>query len=162
MAIIVLPDAQEDLLWLQAYMLDKWSEDEWVQAENEIFDKLALVDSGLLSGACVQELASIDQMQTVNLTKRLAYCLEMPAAKRTRFCATGFHPAITSLHHQRINLMLTVGSVGQNCQDVFLRELREVFKHRLLCHPTGQHGQNIINRYAQASNAGPATALSGL
>ena len=49
MAIIVLPDAQEDLLWLQAYMLDKWSEDEWVQAENEIFDKLALVDSGLLS-----------------------------------------------------------------------------------------------------------------
>jgi hypothetical protein len=53
MAIIVLPDAQEDLLWLQAYMLDKWSEDEWVQAENEIFDKLALVDSGLLSGACV-------------------------------------------------------------------------------------------------------------
>jgi len=59
MAIIVLPDAQEDLLWLQAYMLDKWSEDEWVQAENEIFDKLALLDSGLLSGACVQELASI-------------------------------------------------------------------------------------------------------
>ena len=49
MAIIVLPDAQEDLLWLQAYMLGKWSEDEWVQAENEIFDKLALVDSGLLS-----------------------------------------------------------------------------------------------------------------
>ena len=59
MAIIVLPDAQEDLLWLQTYMFDRWSEDEWVQAENEIFDKLALVDSGLLSGACVQELASI-------------------------------------------------------------------------------------------------------
>ena len=67
MAIIVLPDAQEDLLWLQAYMLDKWSEDEWVQAENEIFDKLALVDSGLLSGACVQELASIGIFEYENV-----------------------------------------------------------------------------------------------
>jgi plasmid stabilization system protein ParE len=67
MAIIVLPDAQEDLLWLQAYMLDKWSEDEWVQAENEIFDKLALVDSGLLSGACVQELATIGIFEYENV-----------------------------------------------------------------------------------------------
>jgi hypothetical protein len=36
--------------------------------------------------------------------------------------------------------MLAIGSVGQNCQDVFLRELREIFKHRLLRYPTGQDG----------------------
>ena len=28
--------------------------------------------------------------------------------------------------------MLAIGRVGQNRQDVFLRELREIFKHRLL------------------------------
>ena len=67
MAVFVLPDAQEDLLWLQAYMLDKWSEDEWAKAENEIFDKLALVDSGLLSVACVKELASIGIFEYKNV-----------------------------------------------------------------------------------------------
>jgi len=59
MAIIVLPDAQEDLLSLQEYMLDKWSEADWLRAEDEIFDKLALVDAGLLSGAHVPELAAV-------------------------------------------------------------------------------------------------------
>ena len=59
MAIVILPSAQEDLLWLQEYMLDKWSESEWIEAENEIFDKLALVDSELLTGAPVQELAAV-------------------------------------------------------------------------------------------------------
>ena len=59
MAIVILPSAQEDLLWLQEYMLDKWSESEWIKAENEIFDKLALVDSELLTGAPVQELAAV-------------------------------------------------------------------------------------------------------
>jgi plasmid stabilization system protein ParE len=59
MAIIILPDAQEDLLSLQEYMLNKWSETDWLNAENEIFEKLALVDTGLLTGAPVQELASV-------------------------------------------------------------------------------------------------------
>jgi toxin ParE1/3/4 len=59
MAIIVLPDAQEDLLSLQEYMLNKWSETDRVNAENEIFDKLALLDSGILTGAPIQELASV-------------------------------------------------------------------------------------------------------
>ena len=59
MAIVILPSAQEDLLWLQEYMLDKWSELDWIKAENEIFDKLALVDSELLTGAPVQELAAV-------------------------------------------------------------------------------------------------------
>jgi toxin ParE1/3/4 len=59
MAIFILPDAQEDLLSLQEYMLDKWSETDWLRAENEIFDKLALVDKGLLTGAPMQELATV-------------------------------------------------------------------------------------------------------
>jgi toxin ParE1/3/4 len=42
-AIFILPDAQEDLLSLQEYMLDKWSASDWLKAEDEIFEKLALV-----------------------------------------------------------------------------------------------------------------------
>jgi hypothetical protein len=37
MANIFLPDAQEDLLSLQEYMLDKWSEADWLNAEVQIF-----------------------------------------------------------------------------------------------------------------------------
>ena len=59
MAVIILPDAQEDLFSLQEYMLDKWSEADWLKAEDEIFEKLVLVDTGLLTGASVQELASV-------------------------------------------------------------------------------------------------------
>lgn len=59
MAVIILPAAQEDLLSLQAYMLDKRSEADWLKAEDEVFDKLALVDTGFLTGAPVPELASV-------------------------------------------------------------------------------------------------------
>jgi len=57
MAIFILPDAQEDLLSLQEYMLDEWSESDWLKAEDEIFEKL--VEKGFLTGASVQELASV-------------------------------------------------------------------------------------------------------
>ena len=67
MAIIILPDAQEDLLWLQEYMLDKWSETDWLNAENEIFEKLALVDTGLLTGASVQELTAVGIFEYQNV-----------------------------------------------------------------------------------------------
>jgi plasmid stabilization system protein ParE len=67
MAIIILPDAQEDLLSLQEYMLSKWSETDWLNAENEIFEKLALVDTGLLTGAPVQELASVGIFEYQNV-----------------------------------------------------------------------------------------------
>ncbi len=67
MAIVILPDAQEDLLSLQEYMLDKWSETDWLNAENEIFEKLALVDTGLLTGAPVQELASVGIFEYQNV-----------------------------------------------------------------------------------------------
>ena len=53
MAIIILPDAQEDLLSLQEYMLNKWREADCLKAEDEIIEKLALVDTGFLKwGAC--------------------------------------------------------------------------------------------------------------
>jgi toxin ParE1/3/4 len=58
-AIIILPDAQGDLLSLQEYLLDRWSESDWLKAEDEICEKLALVDTGFLTGAPVQELASV-------------------------------------------------------------------------------------------------------
>ncbi len=59
MAIIILPDAQADLLTLQDYMLDKWGEAAWLKAEEEIFEKLEKVDSGIFNAAPVQELASV-------------------------------------------------------------------------------------------------------
>jgi len=59
MAVIILPDAQDDLLWLQEYMLNKWGETSWLKAEDEIFDKLTKVDAGLFNGTPVQELASV-------------------------------------------------------------------------------------------------------
>ena len=43
MAVFILPAAQDDLFSLQAYMLDKWCESDWLMAEDEIFEKLALV-----------------------------------------------------------------------------------------------------------------------
>jgi plasmid stabilization system protein ParE len=59
MAIIILPSAQDDLYALQEYMLAKWSEADWLKAEDEIFDKLEKVDAGLFNGTPVQELASV-------------------------------------------------------------------------------------------------------
>ena len=59
MGIFILPDAQEALLSLQECMLEKWSELDWLKAEDEIFEKLVLVDTGFLTGAPVQELASV-------------------------------------------------------------------------------------------------------
>lgn len=67
MAVIILPDAQEDLLSLQDYMLDKWGEVAWLAAEDEIFEKLAKVDSGILDGAPVQELAAVGIVEYRNV-----------------------------------------------------------------------------------------------
>ncbi len=67
MAIVILPDAQDDLLTLQYYMLDKWSQADWIIAENEIFEKLALVETGLLTGPAVQELASVGIFEYQNV-----------------------------------------------------------------------------------------------
>lgn len=67
MAVIILPDAQEDLLALQEYMLEKWSEADWLKAEDEIFEKLDLVDSGFLTGSQLQELALAGVSEYLNV-----------------------------------------------------------------------------------------------
>jgi plasmid stabilization system protein ParE len=67
MAVIILPAAQDDLLSLQAYLLDKWSEADWLKAEDESCEKLVLVDTGFLTGAPVQELASVGIFEYQNV-----------------------------------------------------------------------------------------------
>ena len=67
MAVIILPDAQADLLSLQDYMLDKWGEVAWLKAEDESFEKLEKVDSGIFNGAPVQELASVGILDYLNV-----------------------------------------------------------------------------------------------
>jgi plasmid stabilization system protein ParE len=59
MSVIVLPDAQADLLSLQDYMLGKWGEAAWLKAEDDSFEKLEKLDSGIFHGTPVQELASV-------------------------------------------------------------------------------------------------------
>jgi len=59
MAVIILPDAQGDLLSLQEYMLEKWDEATWLKAEDEVFGKLESVASGVFNGRPVPELASV-------------------------------------------------------------------------------------------------------
>lgn len=59
MAIVILPDAQSDLLDLQDYMLERWTPELWLAAEQDIFDQLAQVDSGFITGPVVPLLASV-------------------------------------------------------------------------------------------------------
>jgi plasmid stabilization system protein ParE len=67
MSIIILPDAQDDLLSLQEYMLDQWSEASWLTAEDEIFDKLEKVDAGLFNGTPVKEMVSVGMVDYQNV-----------------------------------------------------------------------------------------------
>lgn len=67
MAIIILPDAQADLFALQDYMLEKWGAATWDVAENEIFEALARIESGILDGAPIQELAAIGMTDYLNV-----------------------------------------------------------------------------------------------
>ena len=48
-------------------MLDQWSESDWLKAEDEIFEKLVLVDTGFLTGAPVQELATVGIFEYQNV-----------------------------------------------------------------------------------------------
>lgn len=59
MAIVILPDAQADLLDLQDYMLERWTTELWLAAEDDIFAQLAQVDSGFITGPVVPLLASV-------------------------------------------------------------------------------------------------------
>jgi plasmid stabilization system protein ParE len=66
-AVILLPDAQDDLLSLQDYMLAKWGEALWLKAEDEIFEKLTAVDNGQFNGTPVKELAAIGIFDYANV-----------------------------------------------------------------------------------------------
>ena len=59
MAVITLPDAQEDLLSLQEYMLDKCDVTTWLKAKDEIFEKMESVAAGVSHGRPGPELASV-------------------------------------------------------------------------------------------------------
>lgn len=62
MTVVILPDAQADLLELQDHMLDRWTPALWSAAEDDIFAQLARVDSGLISGPVVPLLGSVGIM----------------------------------------------------------------------------------------------------
>lgn len=59
MAIVILPDAQANLLDLQDYMLERWTPELWLVAEDDIYAQLAQVDSGFITGPVVPLLASV-------------------------------------------------------------------------------------------------------
>jgi len=59
MAIVILPDAQADLLDLQAYMLERWTIEFWLVAQDDIFAQLAQMDSGFVAGPVVSLLAGV-------------------------------------------------------------------------------------------------------
>ena len=67
MAVIILPDAQDDLISLPKCMLERWSEADWLTADDEIFEKLVLVDAGFLTGAPVRELALVGVFKYQNV-----------------------------------------------------------------------------------------------
>lgn len=67
MAVIILPDAQEDLLSLQEYMLDKWGEIAWLKAEDALFEKLAKVNAGIYPGTAINELAAVGIFEYQNV-----------------------------------------------------------------------------------------------
>ena len=76
MTIVILPDAQADLLELQDYMLDRWTHDLWAAAEEDIFAQLARVDSGLITGPVVPLLGSVgitDDRTVLSSHHRLLY-----------------------------------------------------------------------------------------
>jgi plasmid stabilization system protein ParE len=75
-AVVLLPDAQDDLFALQDYMLQKWGEALWQKAEDEIFDKLTAIDAGHFNGAPLQELVPIgifDYKNALTSHHRLVY-----------------------------------------------------------------------------------------
>jgi hypothetical protein len=56
MAIVILPDAQADLLNLldlQDTMLQRWTPELWLAAEDDIFAQFAQVESGFITGPVI-------------------------------------------------------------------------------------------------------------
>ncbi len=59
MTIVILPDAQADLLDLQDYMLNRRAPELWTVAKDDIVTQLARVDAGLITGPVVSLLGNV-------------------------------------------------------------------------------------------------------
>ena len=76
MAIIILPDAQDDIKALRRYMIKKWNLPMWVDAKREIFTRFEDIQSGKLNGFQIPELASLGidtYQQTLTSHHRIVY-----------------------------------------------------------------------------------------
>ena len=93
MAVIILPAAQDDLLSLQAYLLDKWASADWLKAEDESCEKLVQVDTNFLTGTSVQELASVGIFEYQNVFTSHHKLVYRRISPNTR-------PACTSTKHR--------------------------------------------------------------
>ncbi len=103
MAIIILPDAQEDIKALRRYMVKKWNLPMWVDAKREIFARFEAIQSGKLNGFQIPELASlgIDTFQqTLTSHHRIVY--EKENHKLVVYIVAGQQQDFKSLLHRRI------------------------------------------------------------
>ncbi len=107
MSIVILHDARDDLLSLQSYMLERWNEPLWLKAEDEIFQKLAELDSGFLPGTVVQAFADVGIFD--------------------------YKTSITSHHrilHRKIDDTLYVYAIAVHQQDFQTLLMKRLFNHR--------------------------------
>ena len=107
MSIVILPDARDDLVSLQNYMPDRWTEALWLKAEDEIFQKLAELDGGLLSGTVVQAFADVGIFD--------------------------YKTSVTSHHrilHRKIDDTLCVYAIAGHQQDFQTLLMRRLLSHR--------------------------------
>ena len=107
MSIVILPDARDDLLSLQSHMLERGNEPLWLKAEDEIFQKLAELDSGFLSGTVVQAFADVGIFD--------------------------YKTSITSHHrilHRKIDDTLYVYAIAGHQQDFQTLLMKRLFNHR--------------------------------
>jgi toxin ParE1/3/4 len=106
MSIGILPDARDDLVSLQNYMLNRWTEALWLEAEDEIFQKLAELDRGFLSGTVVQAFADVGIFD--------------------------YKASVTSHHrilNRKIDNTLSVYSIAGHQQDFQTLLMRPLFNH---------------------------------
>ena len=103
MAIIILPDAQEDIKALRRYMVRKWNLPMWGDAKREIFARFEAIQSGKLNGFQIPELASLGidtYQQTLTSHHRIVY--EKEHHKLVVYMVAGQQQDFKSLLHRRM------------------------------------------------------------
>jgi len=103
MAIIILPDAQEDIKALRRYMVKKWTLLMWVDAKRELFVRFEDIQSGKLNGFQIPELAAvgIDTFQQT-LTSHHRIVFEKEPQKLVVYMVAGQQQDFKSLLSRRI------------------------------------------------------------